>query len=189
MLLGIANTTPTLPPVARDGRVDPDQLAVDVHEGSAGIPGIDRRIGLNEILEVGHADIGPPHCAHDPKRHRPAQPERVSDRQHKLSHGQRAGVRPGHGRKIRPVYFDNGHIGLRIGGHDFPFILPPVGQNHFHIHRVGDDMVVRNNVPVRRDNHATLPVRRAGVPEQTERERLIMNADRGPSPWAHSTAE
>src|SRR5690606_36492976 len=33
-----------------DGRVDPDDLAVDVDQGTAGVPGVDRRVRLDEAL-------------------------------------------------------------------------------------------------------------------------------------------
>jgi hypothetical protein len=34
-----------------DGRIDADELAARVDERAAGIPGVDGRIGLNEVLE------------------------------------------------------------------------------------------------------------------------------------------
>jgi hypothetical protein len=65
--------------------------------------------------------------------------------------------------------------------------LPPVGENHFHIDRIGNDMVVRHNVAIRRHNNTgaltILPPRR-NILEQSERqcfvtERLIADHHRG----------
>ena len=51
MFDGIAKPMPMLPPVReRIARVDADQLAAQVDERAAGIAGVDRRVGLDEIF-------------------------------------------------------------------------------------------------------------------------------------------
>ena len=40
----------------KHGRVDADQLSVGVDERAAGVAEIDRRVGLNEVLEIRDAE-------------------------------------------------------------------------------------------------------------------------------------
>jgi hypothetical protein len=40
-----------------DGRVDADDLAAHVHQGAAGVPGVDGGIGLEEVVEGPLADL------------------------------------------------------------------------------------------------------------------------------------
>ena len=51
-----------------DRRVDADQLSFEVDQRTTGIPGVDGRIGLNEILIVDNAHVRAPDGADDPKR-------------------------------------------------------------------------------------------------------------------------
>ena len=62
---GETNTLVT-PGCAQDSRIDPHKLSSYIHQGAAGIAGIDGRIRLYEILIISYADIGPSCGAHDP---------------------------------------------------------------------------------------------------------------------------
>ena len=170
-----------------DGRIDPHQFSIEGHQGPAGVAWIDGGIGLNEIFEIGDTDIGATDGTDNAERHTAAQPKGVSDRQHKFADGERTRIPPCHCRQIGRLNFYHGHVGFRIGGHHSSFVLPPVGENHFHIDRIGNDMVIRHNVAIRRHNDtgalAILPPRRR-ILEQSERqrfvaERLISNHHRG----------
>ena len=53
MFAGIAKPMPMLPPDGRqDLRVDADQLAARVDQRAAGVALVDRRVGLDEVLEA-----------------------------------------------------------------------------------------------------------------------------------------
>src|SRR5665648_959989 len=73
-----------------DRRVDPDHLAVGVHQGSPGVAGIDRRVGLDRVDEGGLGGVARSHRpvegTDDAYRDGPLQAERGTDRDHRLSH-------------------------------------------------------------------------------------------------------
>ena len=87
-------------------------------------------------------------------RYTATQPKRVPNREHKFADGKAARIPPSHRRQIGRLNYYHSHIGFRIGGHYSSFVLPPVGENHIHINRIGNDMVVCKNVPFRRNNDA-----------------------------------
>lgn len=131
---------------------------------------------MDEIFDVRHADISPPHRADYSKGHRPAQSQRIADGQNKLADGERAGISPGYNRQVCGIDFHYRDIGLRVGRHDPPFVLPAVSQDHFHVHRIRDHMIVRDNVAIRRHDHAgtlpVLPARRRFL-KQSERQGFV----------------
>ena len=49
----------------QDGRIDPDQVSVHVHQGPAGVAGVNGGIGLDEIFVVLHPHSRPACGAHD----------------------------------------------------------------------------------------------------------------------------
>ena len=131
---------------------------------------------MNEIFEVGDTDIGATDGTDNAERHTATQTKRVPYREHKFADGEGARIPPRHRRQIGRLNFHQGHVGLRIGGNYSSFVLPPVGENHVYINRIGYDMVVRHNVPIRRHNDtgalAILPPR-WGILEQSERQRFV----------------
>ena len=62
-----------------DRGVDADELPFEVHQRAAGVPRIDGRIGLDEVLVVRDAHIAAPQGADDPHRHGLRQPEGTPD--------------------------------------------------------------------------------------------------------------
>ena len=64
--------------VLRDQRVDADHDAAAIHERSAGVSRVDRRVGLDHGL-VGDTGQQPVEPAHDPARHRLVEADRVAD--------------------------------------------------------------------------------------------------------------
>ena len=58
----------------------PTSSPLGIDQRAAGIARIDRRVGLDEILQIGQADIGPSHGAHDPHGDRLVQTEGIADR-------------------------------------------------------------------------------------------------------------
>ena len=74
------------PAFADDRRVDADDLTAEVQQRPAGVPGIDRRVGLEHLgvarLRYGERALD---RADDPDRHRMRQPERIADRHHPVA--------------------------------------------------------------------------------------------------------
>ena len=78
---------------AREDRgVDADEPAVHVDQGAAGIAGIDGRVGLDEELIVGDADLGAGQRRDDAAGHRLADAERIADGEHQIAHLEAVGV-------------------------------------------------------------------------------------------------
>ena len=70
MLLGMAKPIPSEPPVREKMAVlMPISSPLHIDQGAAGISGIDRGIGLNEIFIVCNADIPPTQGADYAERH------------------------------------------------------------------------------------------------------------------------
>ena len=66
--------------VGRNGRVDADHFAVEIHQRPAAVAGIDGRVGLDEVLAIGNAQaaaLG----ADDARRHRAFQSEGLPEGQ------------------------------------------------------------------------------------------------------------
>src|SRR5258708_36921078 len=62
-----------------DGRIDPYHLPPQVEQGTAAVPRVDARVGLNEVVVRTRADRAPL-GADDPHRHRISEPEGIADR-------------------------------------------------------------------------------------------------------------
>src|SRR6516165_4803423 len=78
-------------PMARrreDGRVDADHVAVEVEGRSAGVPLVDGRVDLNEVVIRSCADVAAA-CRYDPGRDGAAEAERIANRDHPIAHAGR----------------------------------------------------------------------------------------------------
>src|SRR5207302_11436117 len=70
---------------AENRGVDADDAAVGVEERAAGIAGIDRGVGLDEIFVALDAEAAAAERADDAAAHRLADAERVADREHDVA--------------------------------------------------------------------------------------------------------
>ena len=77
---------------ARDGAVDADHLAPLVDQRPAAVARVDGRVGLDEVLVVREAHVGPPCGTDDARGHGVVEAEGVADGQDFLSHHQVVGV-------------------------------------------------------------------------------------------------
>ena len=154
VLLAIANPTPWLPPLLRrDRRVDSDDFAVKIHQRTAAVARIDRRIGLNETgsRAAQRTSAG----ADDAGRHGAFKPEGVAERQNPIAHlGFIAVAELGGRQRAGALDAKNGQIGLRIALHVGRLELATVAQPDRNLAGPFDNMVVRQNDPGRIDNHA-----------------------------------
>ena len=165
--------------LARDGRVDPNDVAAHVDERSARIPRVDRGVGLDEVLDrvarllqpVQQATFG----AHDARGHREGErfAQGVADREHPLAHAGGVGVAEAHGRQVARVNLDDGHVRRRIGAHDLGGELTLVVQPHHHAVRARNHVIVGEDVAVRRDDEAGAgPLLHLGAPAELRKEVL-----------------
>ena len=148
------------PRLTRDRRVDADHLALDVDQRAARVARVDRRVGLNKVLDAvvrpRQATEGAALRADDPGGHGEGEllAERIPDRQRPLAHPRRVGIAETDRREVLGVDPDHRHVGVRIGadhlGREFAFVV----QLDRHPVRAGDDVVVRQDVPVGRDDKA-----------------------------------
>ena len=67
-----------------DERVDADDFAADVDERTAGVAGIDRRVGLDVDQRRIGIDLSR-HGRHEPMRQAVAQPDRAAEREHRFA--------------------------------------------------------------------------------------------------------
>lgn len=76
--------------VGDDRRVDTDDLAGEVYQRTAGITGIDRGVGLNEVLVTklssSRGQTSATHGTGDTGRDRRVEPERIADSDHPIAH-------------------------------------------------------------------------------------------------------
>ena len=84
-----------------DLRIDPDKLSVQVDERAAGVPLVDGRVGLEEVLVAAVANRRSALRADDAHRHRLADAERIANRQHDVADLHLVGVTQRERREVR----------------------------------------------------------------------------------------
>jgi hypothetical protein len=132
---------------AREDRgVDADQLAAQVDERAAGVAGVDRRVGLDEVLVLGDVESAAGR-RHDAHRHRLADAERVADREDDLAEPQLARVaeRQRAQRGQRALELEDGEVRLGIGTDDLRLVIGAV------VERDGDGVGALDDVRVGED--------------------------------------
>ena len=96
-----------------DRRVDPDDLAFHVHQRAARVAGVDRGVGLDQVLIKRQSDPTPL-AADDPGRDGIREPERLADRQDPVAGVERVGVAPGRGGQAGGVDRQEREVALGI---------------------------------------------------------------------------
>src|SRR2546427_8671977 len=86
-----------LPIYARDGGVDADHPPAAVGERAARVTRVERRVGLDDVLDDAAGRAGArrqraAERAHHPRRHRAGEAERVADRDDQLADAQPVGI-------------------------------------------------------------------------------------------------
>ena len=115
MLTGTAKPMPMLPPVGPENRgVDADQLASRVDQRAARIAGVDRGVGLDEVLVAFDAETAAAKRADDPGGHRLAEAERIADRDHQVADLKASGVAERYGDEVRGIELEQRDVGFRV---------------------------------------------------------------------------
>ena len=137
-----------------DGGIDANQIAVKVDHCSAGIARINGGVGLNEVLVIFDAETAAPGGADDAHGGRFADSERIADREDdvpdaNLEESPIARV----GRPVASIFRTAISV-LRIGADELGFEFSLVAELDFDVGRAIDDVVVRKNGAIRRDDDA-----------------------------------
>ena len=138
---------------------DSDNLAVEVHQGSAAVARIHEGVGLDEILIHGRGavalqDIGTPLGAYMAKRDAVVEIERGADGDGKFAHARPGRVRQHGDGQSGCLNFDHRQIGLRVHAADFGREAAAVLELDLNFLGVLDDVAIGENVAVLADDHA-----------------------------------
>ena len=131
----------------QDRGADAEQLAVDVDERAARVAGIDRRIRLNEVLVAFDVDAVAAERAHDARRRRLPEPERIADGDDVVADSELAGITYRQLGEVCVVGRDTeqSHVGAGVAADQHRVVLMAVAE------RDDDAVGVLNHVMVRDD--------------------------------------
>ena len=148
--MGIAKAdTDVAAGLTEDRGIDADHFAVGVDQRSAAVAGVDRGIGLNEIV-VGTGADHPPLGADDSRGDGMFETERIADRHHPIADVQLARVAElGKGQiAAGATDLDQGQVGAIVLADQARFMLAVIRQ--FDFDRVGaaHDMITGENLTI-----------------------------------------
>ena len=143
-----------------DGIVDADHIALHVKHRPARIAAVDAGISL-EVAVIGAALAGVAiDCRNDPGGHRAAEPERVADGDHPVTHpGLTRIPELDEGERLGAADLQHRKVGSRVAPDQFGGILGAIGHGHrdrFHLALAfgGDDVIIRHHITIGRDDEA-----------------------------------
>ena len=151
---GIAKPMPTLPPEGReDRRVDANHIAAGVEGRAARIATVHRRVDLQEVVVGAGADVTAAR-RDDAGRDRAAETEGIADRDHPITDAGCLG-RPLHGGIGAGLGdLEKGQIGLLVGADHLRRQRRAIVGDERDLRGMLDDMVVGDEVAIRRDEEA-----------------------------------
>ena len=134
----------------QDCRIDADQFAAQIHQGAAGVSGVDRGVGLDEILVAAgfRVDVAAPQRAHDARGDGVLQSERVADRDHVVADLELARIAERHGDQIRLLSLQYCDIGAFVAADDFGAESAVIEQGDGDLAGVLDHVVIGDDVAV-----------------------------------------
>jgi len=129
-----------------DRRVDADQLAAQIDQRTAGVAGIDRGIGLNEIFIAFDVETRAAERADDPRSHRLTEPEWIADRHHVVAHPQCIRIAQCQGLQVLALDFQQSDVGGRIASYQLALQPAPVLERDRDLLRVLDHVMIGEHV-------------------------------------------
>jgi len=140
--------------VCTDKGRDADQLPGIVKGQAATVARIERRIGLNDIVNqpARGGTHGASKCADDPSRKRVIKPEGIADSNRKLSDTQFRGIPKVDVAKLSCIDTKNGKVSMRVSADNFSRKTATIHQGNRRRLAVLDNMVVGHDVAIRREN-------------------------------------
>jgi len=147
------------PDIAAGGRknlaVDPDQLALRVHQRAAGVALIDGRVGLQKVLEAAVAQTGLAALgADDAHGHRLSESERIAYRQADIADADLVRIAQRKHRQAGGLDFQQSQVAGRVGTNQLGGKGAPVAQIHGDLFRAVDYVMIGDDVSVGGDDHA-----------------------------------
>ena len=143
------------------GRGDADEVAVTVEEGAAGVAGVDGGVGLDEVVqalaaEAGAEDVDAAVEAADDADGGAAREvaQRVADRDGQLADSQAGRVAERDGRQVLGIDLHEGEVGQRVDAGDGAVEDGAVIEDDRDVLGVADDVAVRDDQAVARDDDA-----------------------------------
>ena len=139
---------------ARHGRVDADHARVRVGQRATGIPRVQRRVGLDHVLD--HAATGrqrPAKRADHAGGHRARQPERVADRHHQLADHEPVGLAELGGCGHFAAGADHGQVGQGVGADNRKRRGGAVGERRGAAHRAAHHVRVGEQETITGEHH------------------------------------
>ena len=147
----------------KDRRIDPDDAARHVEKRPAGIPLVDRGIGLNEIRETARVDCTVKR-GHDPRRHAAAETERIADRHHPVADPERIGIAEADiGKRVRRIHLEHGQVRCLVMPDQLRVAHLAIGEDDGNFLRPVDHMIVGDDHARRIDDEARAERRRGGA--------------------------
>ena len=144
-----------------DRAVDPDQVAGGVDQRAAGIPGVDRGVGLDEVLEAADAEVVAAKRAHDARRDRVAETEGIADREHAVADLHAVDRAEGDRRQVALVGLQHRDVGFRVGAADVRGDPAAVVQDELDVVGALDHVMIGQHEAFRRHDHARAQARDA----------------------------
>src|SRR5215510_6565741 len=139
-----------------DRRVDADHLAARVYERPAGVPRVQGRVGLNDVVDQAarpRTQRAPQRADHAPG-HRVLEAVWVPDGDSELADANLIRIAECDGNQVRRVDPDYGQIGFGIVADQLRLASPTVEQRHLDLRRAVDDVVVGQQKAVGREDES-----------------------------------
>ena len=126
--------------------VDADERAARVDERAARVAEVDRRVGLDEVLQRRDAELLAAREADDPMRHGLRQPDRVADGEHDVPDFELVRAPEGRHRQTCQIDLEDRQIRVGVAADNARVGDPPVGQLHLDRAGIHDHVMVGDDV-------------------------------------------
>ena len=130
----------------KDGGVDADQVAAGINQRAAGVAPVNRRIGLDKVLEGGDAQVAAAGGTDDAHGHGLAHTQRVADGQYHIAHLHRAVAVQFHFGQRFQGDMQERQVGFRVCAHYPGGGITAITQGHQNFIRIADDVITGQHI-------------------------------------------